>query len=70
MKHIVIINLYYLKYFQAIGQQLLKETQRSVDLDIYFGNNTEDGLSKTNAGFRMDLDRIWQLVKYYIIFVL
>ncbi|CAH0714994.1 unnamed protein product, partial [Brenthis ino] len=48
-------------FIRAIGQQLVKETQRSVDLDIYFGNTTEDGLSKTNAGFRMDLDRIWQI---------
>ncbi|XP_047539341.1 uncharacterized protein LOC125072709 [Vanessa atalanta] len=48
-------------FIRAIGQQLVKQIQRSVDLDIYFGNNTADGLTKTNAGFRMDLDRIWQI---------
>ncbi|XP_045454917.1 apolipophorins [Melitaea cinxia] len=48
-------------FIRVIGQQLVKQIQRSVDLDIYYGNNTEDGLPKTNAGFRMDLDRIWQI---------
>ncbi|CAH2227599.1 jg4875, partial [Pararge aegeria aegeria] len=49
-------------YIKAIGQQLVETIQKSVDLDIYFGNNTDpDGLPKTNAGFRMDLDRIWQI---------
>nr|XP_034825791.1 apolipophorins [Maniola hyperantus] len=49
-------------YIKAIGQQLVETIQRSVDLDIYFGNNTDpDGLPKTNAGFRMDLDRVWQI---------
>ncbi|CAK1547731.1 unnamed protein product [Leptosia nina] len=48
-------------YIRALGHQSVKEMQRSVDLDIFFGNNTEDGLSKTNAGFSMDLDRIWQI---------
>ncbi|CAG9568621.1 unnamed protein product [Danaus chrysippus] len=48
-------------YIRAVGDQLVKQIQRSVDLDIYFGNTTEEGLPKTNAGFRMDLDHIWQI---------
>ncbi|XP_072946200.1 uncharacterized protein Apoltp [Epargyreus clarus] len=49
-------------YIRAIGQQLVEQLQKSVDLDIYFGNSTaDDGLIKTNAGFRMDLDHIWEI---------
>ncbi|XP_022117827.2 uncharacterized protein LOC110995124 [Pieris rapae] len=48
-------------YIRALGHQLVKEIQRSVDLDIFFGNNTVEGLPKTNAGFRMDLDKVWQI---------
>lgn len=49
-------------YIKAIGQQLVETIQKSVDLDIYFGNNTDpNGLPKTNAGFRMDLDHVWQI---------
>ncbi|KAM3962221.1 LOW QUALITY PROTEIN: apolipoprotein lipid transfer particle [Aphomia sociella] len=46
-------------FIKAIGHQHVREKARSVDLDIYFGNNTRDGLDKTDAGFRMDLDHIW-----------
>ncbi|XP_045507000.1 apolipophorins [Colias croceus] len=48
-------------YIKAVGHQLVKELQRSVDLDIYYGNNTEEGLILTNAGFSMDLDKVWQI---------
>ncbi|RVE52154.1 hypothetical protein evm_003227, partial [Chilo suppressalis] len=49
-------------FIKAIGHQLVKKTEKSVDLDIYFGNSTSsDGLVSTDAGFRMDLDRIWQI---------
>ncbi|XP_028158784.1 uncharacterized protein LOC114351683 isoform X6 [Ostrinia furnacalis] len=49
-------------FIKAIGHQLVKKIEKSVDLDIYFGNSTlPDGLSKTDAGFKMDLDRIWQI---------
>ncbi|XP_013168741.1 PREDICTED: uncharacterized protein LOC106118616 [Papilio xuthus] len=49
-------------YITAIGQQLVKQIQRSVDLDIFFGNNTSSsGLDTTEAGFRMDLDKVWQI---------
>ncbi|CAH2058175.1 unnamed protein product, partial [Iphiclides podalirius] len=49
-------------YIRALGHQLVKQLQRSVDLDIFFGNSTSpDGLEKTNAGFSMDLDRVWQI---------
>ncbi|XP_013138334.1 PREDICTED: uncharacterized protein LOC106103192 [Papilio polytes] len=49
-------------YITAIGHQLVKQLQRSVDLDIFFGNSTSSsGLDKTEAGFRMDLDKVWQI---------
>ncbi|XP_068624199.1 uncharacterized protein Apoltp [Battus philenor] len=49
-------------YITAIGHQLVKQLQRSVNLDIFFGNNTApDGLVKNEAGFSMDLDKVWQI---------
>ncbi|XP_052751003.1 uncharacterized protein LOC113509342 [Galleria mellonella] len=46
-------------FIKSIGHQQVHDKARSVDLDIYFGNSTRDGLDKTDAGFRMDLDRVW-----------
>ncbi|CAK1589697.1 unnamed protein product [Parnassius mnemosyne] len=49
-------------YIRALGQQLVRQLQKSVDLNIFFGNSTTpERLVKTNAGFRMDLDRVWQI---------
>ncbi|XP_060807756.1 uncharacterized protein LOC106135284 [Amyelois transitella] len=48
-------------FIKAIGHQNVEKEQKSVDLDIYFGNNTINDLPTTNAGFRMDLDRVWQI---------
>ncbi|KAL4716758.1 hypothetical protein ACJJTC_001914, partial [Scirpophaga incertulas] len=49
-------------FIKALGHQLVKQIEKSVDLDIYFGNSsTPEGMLKTDAGFRMDLDRIWQI---------
>ncbi|XP_053620364.1 uncharacterized protein Apoltp [Plodia interpunctella] len=48
-------------FVKAIGHQTVENEQKSIDLDIYFGNNTVKDLPMTHAGFRMDLDRIWQI---------
>ncbi|KAG6459272.1 hypothetical protein O3G_MSEX011302, partial [Manduca sexta] len=49
-------------FIRALGHQNVKDIQKSVDLDIHFGNTTTpDMLEKHNAGFRMDLDHIWQI---------
>ncbi|XP_041972420.1 uncharacterized protein LOC121728328 [Aricia agestis] len=49
-------------FIRALGKQLVKQIHRSIDLDIFFGNDTlPDGLPRTNAGFRMDLDHVWQI---------
>ncbi|XP_049881187.1 uncharacterized protein LOC126377497 [Pectinophora gossypiella] len=49
-------------FIKALGHQDVQTVKRSVDLDIYFGNSTSnEGLLKTDAGFRMDLDHIWQI---------
>ncbi|XP_063394239.1 uncharacterized protein LOC134679271 [Cydia fagiglandana] len=49
-------------YIKALGKQNLKDIKKSVDLDIYFGNSTTpEGLLKNDAGFKMDLDHIWQI---------
>ncbi|CAH0598289.1 unnamed protein product [Chrysodeixis includens] len=49
-------------FIRAIGHQHVKDIEKSVDLDIYFGNSTTpDMMQKTDAGFRMDLDHVWQI---------
>ncbi|CAH1641791.1 unnamed protein product [Spodoptera littoralis] len=47
-------------FIKALGHQHVKEIEKSVDLDIHFGNSTTpDMMMKTDAGFRMDLDHVW-----------
>ncbi|KAJ8708722.1 hypothetical protein PYW08_010104 [Mythimna loreyi] len=47
-------------FIRAIGHQHVQDIERSVDLDIYFGNTTTpDMMQITNAGFKMDLDHVW-----------
>ncbi|KAI5644619.1 lipoprotein amino terminal region domain-containing protein [Phthorimaea operculella] len=47
-------------FIKAIGHQTILKQEKSVDLDIFFGNKTTpDLLPITNAGFKMDLDHVW-----------
>ncbi|KAJ2938727.1 hypothetical protein O0L34_g3337 [Tuta absoluta] len=47
-------------FIKAIGHQTILKQEKSVDLDIFFGNKTTpDLLPVTNAGFKMDLDHVW-----------
>ncbi|XP_028030625.1 uncharacterized protein LOC114243361 [Bombyx mandarina] len=49
-------------FIKGLGHQNVQDIQKSVDLDIYYGNRTgADQLPRTDAGFRMDLDHIWQI---------
>ncbi|CAB3225976.1 unnamed protein product [Arctia plantaginis] len=49
-------------FIKALGHQYVKNTEKSVDLDIYFGNSTTpDQMQTTDAGFKMDLDHVWQI---------
>ncbi|KAH9633240.1 hypothetical protein HF086_017932, partial [Spodoptera exigua] len=48
-----------LKWSFLLGDLFIK-IEKSVDLDIHFGNSTTpDMMMKTDAGFRMDLDHVW-----------
>nr|XP_049706191.1 uncharacterized protein LOC110382727 isoform X1 [Helicoverpa armigera]XP_049706192.1 uncharacterized protein LOC110382727 isoform X2 [Helicoverpa armigera]XP_049706193.1 uncharacterized protein LOC110382727 isoform X3 [Helicoverpa armigera]XP_049706194.1 uncharacterized protein LOC110382727 isoform X4 [Helicoverpa armigera]XP_049706195.1 uncharacterized protein LOC110382727 isoform X5 [Helicoverpa armigera] len=47
-------------FIRALGHQHVQNIEKSVDLDIYFGNSTTpDMMQKTDAGFKMDLDHVW-----------
>lgn len=49
-------------FIRALGHQHIKDIEKSVDLDIYFGNSTTpDEVPQTDAGFKMDLDHVWQI---------
>ncbi|XP_075986269.1 apolipoprotein lipid transfer particle [Anticarsia gemmatalis] len=49
-------------FIRALGHQHMKDIEKSIDLDIYFGNSTTPELmEKTDAGFKMDLDHVWQI---------
>lgn len=62
-KYLLIILIHIL---QALGHQYVQNLEKSVDLDIYFGNSTTpDQMQTTDAGFKMDLDHVWQLVFLY-----